>query len=561
MKRSYVSGIVALGVNISATVAFVTFGSHISSKESSSSWPLCAKRKTESRSIDIQASKTENDVCNRIQKQNNRRESSTQNGKVVDAETRKSYNVIEMMFVTSIKQTENVAPSSKSEQKLAENENIQDILLLVGLCWCVALLSALDRVAMSVAVLPMSTEFGYTESMKGAISSFFSVGYGLFILPCGLIVSQASPRLVMAGGVLLWSLSTAATPIAAGISIEALLAVRCVMGAAESVVLPTINKLLVNWIPPDRKSLATATIYSGFSMGTISAYLASPFILDNFGWRNLFFVYGAIGSLWLVPWLSLATNTPDEANRKRLILPGEGRQSDYDKRSQNTNSIQEIWHETTKEGAKILAEAPLNEMLKSNGVRAMAIAHAASNWGLYNNLAWSPTFYSEQYGLNVKESALFSILPSIAGATCGILSALVADKLIAEGTDVTLVRRIFQGIGLLGPAACLLTLAHDIPEAPIAAQLLLTGSVGFQAFNAAGFGAASQEKAGDRWAGLLYSLTSLPGVAFGSIGVFITGKILDSTGQWDLVFGLNGIVNAIAAAFFISFYDSQKEFD
>uniref|UniRef100_A0A7S2P8K2 Major facilitator superfamily (MFS) profile domain-containing protein n=1 Tax=Leptocylindrus danicus TaxID=163516 RepID=A0A7S2P8K2_9STRA len=297
-------------------------------------------------------------------------------------------------------------------------------------------------------------------------------------------------------------------------------------------------------------------------MGTISAYLASPVILDSFGWRNLFFIYGAVGSLWLVPWLSLATDTPEEAERKRLSLPVDNVKQVVDEESgKDANSIQAIWRATTEEGAKIINEAPLKEMLKSNGVRAMAIAHAASNWGLYNNLAWSPTFYSEQYGLNVKESALFSILPSIAGATCGILSALVADKFIAEGADLTLIRRIFQGIGLLGPATCLLTLAHDIPEAPIAAQLLLTGSVGFQAFNAAGFGAASQEKAGDRWAGLLYSLTSLPGVAFGSIGVYITGRILDSTGQWDLVFGLNGIVNVIAAAYFITFYESKKEFD
>jgi hypothetical protein len=41
----------------------------------------------------------------------------------------------------------------------------------------------------------------------------------------------------------------------------------------------------------------------------------------------------------------------------------------------------------------------------------MFLAHAANNWGLYNNLSWTPTFYAEQYGLNVQESAFCWLFP------------------------------------------------------------------------------------------------------------------------------------------------------
>ena len=284
---------------------------------------------------------------------------------------------------------------------------LQDVLLLLGLCWCVALLSALDRVAMSVALLPMTKEFGFSEAMKGSISSLFSVGYGLFILPCGFLVSKASPRIVMAGGVLVWSASTALTPIAAGHSFEALLTVRCIMGAAESVVLPTIQKLLVNWIPPNRKSLSIATIFSGFSMGTILAYMISPIILENFGWKTLFFIYGAAGSFWLIPWLAFAVDTPQEAINSRLVSGVKG----VKVAEMKDQSLGQVLRESLDDARNTILSAPLLDMCKSKGVQAMAIAHAASNWGLYNNLAWSPTFYAEQYGLNVKESAFFSILP------------------------------------------------------------------------------------------------------------------------------------------------------
>ncbi|KAM3568828.1 hypothetical protein VYU27_009053, partial [Nannochloropsis oceanica] len=54
------------------------------------------------------------------------------------------------------------------------------ILALSFLCMIIC---SLDRVAMSVAILPMSLEFGYSETTKGAISSTFSLGYMASMLP------------------------------------------------------------------------------------------------------------------------------------------------------------------------------------------------------------------------------------------------------------------------------------------------------------------------------------------------------------------------------------------
>ena len=199
--------------------------------------------------------------------------------------------------------------------------------LVLFLCFFVTVLSALDRVAMSVALVPMTEEFALTDTIKGQISSVFSVGYGLCILPCGLMVAAASPRLIMAAGVALWSLATIGTPIAAGLilvsegtaatasalveNVAPLLVVRAVMGGAESVVLPAIQRILANWVPPDKKSLAVASVLSGFQLGTVCAYLVSPLVIDHLGgWRAMFNLYGVVGILWLVPWLLFARDLP-----------------------------------------------------------------------------------------------------------------------------------------------------------------------------------------------------------------------------------------------------------
>ena len=493
---------------------------------------------------------------------------------------------------------------------------------IMALCFVVACLSALDRVAMSVAILPLSTELHLTDTVKGQISSVFSVGYGLAILPCGLLVAALSPRLIMAAGVALWSLATFGTPLAADLvsvrevlpgvgevgvdaavdavdavavstfvaeNVAPLLLVRAVMGAAESVVLPAIQRILANWVPPSKKSLAVAGIFTGFQFGTISAYLLSPVVIDEFGgWRGMFYLYGIVGLLWMVPWLAFAKDVPpslvdaasaDDHMDEETVLINTMREDDISLVPEHLQTMktsaaggEELVVEPElpspsafEEAVAVLQEAPWKELLTSRAVWGMTIAHAANNWGLYNNLSWTPTFYAEQYGLSVKDSAILSLLPSVAGALCGLFAGSVADVIIERlsggGVDQrTLVRKVFQAVALFGPAACLLTLSHEIPTQPAAAQALLTGAVGLQAFNAAGYGAATQEKAA-KWAGLLYSITSLPGVVFGSVGVYATGKILDATGQdWSIVFGLNAVLYLVGASAFVALYNSKKEF-
>ena len=447
--------------------------------------------------------------------------------------------------------------------------------VILTLCWFVGFLSSLDRVAMSVAILPMATELGYSETIKGQISSFFSVGYGLAILPAGLVLAAVSPRLVMAVGISIWSLATLATPLTAAVAVSPLLAARASVGAAESVLLPSVNKLLANWVPPEKTSVALAFVYSGLQMGTVGAYLLSPSVMElSEGWRGLFLIYGGVGLLFLIPWLVFARDFPDTPKTNTATKVVTTRSSSSASSSSSSSSLPSAesgldssLSEKIAEATDLIKSAPIMDMFGSTSVQGIILAHAANNWGLYNNLAWTPTFYSQQYGLNVKDSAFLSILPSVAGIVGGFVAGASAEVLIGrleEGDEegLTNIRKLFQSIALFGPAACLATLSLHVPEQPWVAQGLLMGTVGLQAFNAAGYSSSVQEKAGGKWAGLLYSVTSLPGVVLGSIGVYVTGQILDNTNQdWSYVFALNSFVDVIGATAFVALYDSKREFD
>ena len=83
------------------------------------------------------------------------------------------------------------------------------------LCCLIGVVCALDRVVMSIAILPMTEEYAFSDSTKGAIAAGFSVGYCLGLVPTGAAASAGSPKLVLLVGLLVWSLAQLATPAAA----------------------------------------------------------------------------------------------------------------------------------------------------------------------------------------------------------------------------------------------------------------------------------------------------------------------------------------------------------
>ena len=152
----------------------------------------------------------------------------------VSFEADESKNLIDKLDSTDPKST-----NIESNNILSINSEIDPSFTpILFLCFLVTLLSALDRVAMSIAILSISDEYGFSETIKGNIASAVSYGYGLAILPIGIAVSVVSSRVLMMGGVALWSLATLGTPYmvetsnaGASVFLLPLLAARGVMGA------------------------------------------------------------------------------------------------------------------------------------------------------------------------------------------------------------------------------------------------------------------------------------------------------------------------------------------
>ena len=80
----------------------------------------------------------------------------------------------------------------------------------------------------SVAIIPMAQDFGWSPTVAGLVQSSFFYGYALTQIPGGYVTSRIGGRSVLPAGVGLWSAATAAVPLLAGTIPGALLLGCCI---------------------------------------------------------------------------------------------------------------------------------------------------------------------------------------------------------------------------------------------------------------------------------------------------------------------------------------------
>src|SRR5579863_1517787 len=188
-------------------------------------------------------------------------------------------------------------------------------VIVVGLCFAATALCYIDRVSISIAIIPLAHQFNFDSAAQGVILSAFFWGYLWPQLLGGWMSDRIGGHAVLAAGVTVWSLATVATPIAAAMSFTALLAVRVILGLGEGVNFPAIHSIVARWMLPAERTRSIAVNFSGMYAGTIVALILSPLIITAFGWPALFYISGSAGLVWLTAWLALAAATPEQSLR------------------------------------------------------------------------------------------------------------------------------------------------------------------------------------------------------------------------------------------------------
>ena len=157
---------------------------------------------------------------------------------------------------------------------------------LIGLCFLAVFICYIDRVNISVVIIPMAKDYNWNPEQQGRVLSAFFVGYILTQFLGGRLADRFGGKLVLGLGEVAWSQFTILTPIAAGASFVTLLLARIGMGLGEGFTFPAIYSLIGRWIPASERSRAVSVNFSGIPAGTLFALVLTPLIAVQFGWPS-----------------------------------------------------------------------------------------------------------------------------------------------------------------------------------------------------------------------------------------------------------------------------------
>ena len=325
-----------------------------------------------------------------------------------------------------------------------------------------------DRQILSLLVVPIKRDLHVSDTQVSVLmGTAFVVFYSLLGLPIGRWVDRGRRPLIVAIGVALWSVLTAATGLAR--SFGQLFVARVGVGIGEATLGPAAVSMIGDAFPRRRLGTAMSVYMLGTFFGSGVAYalgawivgaIDSPelWVLPLLGavrpWQTIFFMVGLPGLL-----IALLALTMREPSRQQA-------EGDASARA------------TTREVYRYLRA-------NARTVLALSLGFACSAAVNYGIGAWLATFFVRTHKWSIQEAGT---LQGVLTMTFGVLGTLgggrLTDYWAAKGHADAPLR-----VGIVGAAGMLVCagLYPLVPSATVAAALLVPVNI----FAALPWGAAN----------------------------------------------------------------------
>lgn len=417
-------------------------------------------------------------------------------------------------------------------------------LVLVVLSCLGLTISYADRSNIAIAIIPMSKEFGWDPAIEGAIFSCFFYGYMATQILGGYLSDRLGGKYIFGAGALGWSIFTLITPFAARWHFIALIVCRVCLGIAEGVSYPAINSLLGKWLPIGERSRATAAVNSFSYAGAVMALLISAPMAasDRIGWPWVFYVFGGVGIIWMIPWILMIksrppvplppdSSVPSKHNLEMHTIPPDP--------ALNGSPTAEQQHEANEDDGPIKPPkkrpVPWKKIIRNKYTWAILVNQYCNCWGFFVLLQWLPSYYRQEFGVDLKDLGLVSIVPYCVQFSVGLIVGFVADWMVYRlKVPLVWIRKGSQTIALLG-AAFFMLMAGFVASNIVQGVVFITLALGINSLSNVGLSVAHFD-INPEFAGVIFGLGNTAATLTGIVGVQVTGLILQWTGSWPLVF-------------------------
>ncbi|WP_422344473.1 MFS transporter [Parasphingorhabdus sp.] len=333
---------------------------------------------------------------------------------------------------------------------------------IVTLVAVATIINYIDRGALGFLWPEISDDLGLSKTDYAIILNVFTFAYAFGQTLFGKIFDWIGTRLGFVLSIVVWSAATMLHAVATGLTSFAVF--RAILGVSEAGNWPGATKANAEWFPINERALAQGIFNSGAAIGGIVSAPIIAYLFVFLGtWQATFIAVGALGFLWLVPWLIMYKSGPDthpwvSEEERQYILTGQrneesGEVADYAPNSKEILSRKESW-------GVIMASFFLDPI-----------------WWLF--VGWLPLYLNETYGFGVKEIGLYAWVPYVGAMFGAWFGGLFAQNRIKAGWTVNKTRKAVISLGGLIMLVSLLMTTQA--ATPLVAVLLMAAILfGFQ---------------------------------------------------------------------------------
>jgi ACS family hexuronate transporter-like MFS transporter len=180
-------------------------------------------------------------------------------------------------------------------------------------------------------------------------------------------------------------------------------------------------KAVGEWFPMRDRALAVGIFNAGTAIGSVAAAPIVSILAVHWGWRSAFLVTGALGFVWLIPWM-LFFRQP----KSHPCLSEEERQLILDGQCEETGKPR---------------PAPLLRLLRMRETWGCILVRALTDPISYFLLFWIPLYFQKQHAFDLKKMALFMWIPYAAAALGNLAGGIIPRFLIGRGWELDQARK------------------------------------------------------------------------------------------------------------------------
>lgn len=404
----------------------------------------------------------------------------------------------------------------------------------VGVLLVAYIFSIMDRQILTLLVGPIQKSLGVNDTLIGLLHGFtFAAFYGVMGLPIARLIDRGNRRVVIALGIAMWSLATAAGGLAT--DYWHLLIARIAVAVGEAVLLPGTVSLLADLFSTEKRGRAMGAFGAAGPVGSglglivgsliLAAYTLNQPVLPLLGqvepWQATFIAVGLPGVIVAI--FMLWVPEPRTAKRDNAGPAATG----------VNVPLSQVVRYIAQNGKTITA------FLAGSGFFYMCV---------YAYAGWGPTYFVRHFGWKYSEiGKVFGLLLVVAGPVGALFATWLGDLWRKQGVEHGYMRVALVAVTGVTLSTCGMVLVHTAQLAIVCLTVACFFSFFLFGVGPAIIAQISPAPMRGQMAALYTGGLNLLGAGFGPVAVgLLTDYVLHDPAKIGLsmliVFGVAGVV-------------------